>query len=613
MGVPRLFPWTRLHYPAHVKSLQEGAETPLLVNGMYIDANALLHRANQVIRNYGEHKSYLMDPYAQLTEEQKDWYVYALFFNHLLEITKIVQPTDLLFIGLDGTAPIAKQNQQRQRRFMSSQRQHEDGGSSDTGDVDTETVSTSASNQITPGTAFMVNLSEYLRLHIRKEMDQPMSHWHKLKVIYSPPSTPQEGEHKLLAWIRKVEAEMGSTQKFTHCLMSPDADLLILSMTSYAREIYWLRPDTRHLGYYDIVEVGPIGLKMAHELNLAQSAGKAVGPQRLRQSAIQHFAFIGFFVGNDFLPRVQMFWSLEEGLDTTFNLLREQLATYGPQGLIVQDNNVYRSGLQHLIDAYAAMEVGHLTAQATDPKKHSDDPQFTNHTLMNAMVVNAQGKTVLDVAAYRQAYYQKAGIDLSQPGSADALTSMCHDYIKTLIWVYRYYTDRVPSWTWFYPYHYAPLMMDLSVAVASMPVDEHNALLVEFVKGRPSHPFQQLLSVLPPSDAGYLPRPYTWWMQDPESPLVEAGYFPSSFPMDCEGKFEAHQCLALLPFLDPKVMRVAHETIVKELSDVESDALTYYHIEYQHQEERRLNYSNKYGRLNDIQVVRTYVDARPMM
>ena len=44
-------------------------------------------------------------------------------FDKILQLLKIVKPTKLLYIAIDGPAPKAKLNQQRMRRFKSAQYQ----------------------------------------------------------------------------------------------------------------------------------------------------------------------------------------------------------------------------------------------------------------------------------------------------------------------------------------------------------------------------------------------------------------------------------------------------------------------------------------------------------
>jgi 5'-3' exonuclease len=52
----------------------------------------------------------------------------------------------------------------------------------------------------------------------------------------------------------------------------------------------------------------------------------------------------------------------------------------------------------------------------------------------------------------------------------------------------RYYYEGCASWSWFYPYHYAPLAADI-VQPQRVPL--------AFALGTPFHPFEQLLAVLP--------------------------------------------------------------------------------------------------------------------
>ena len=68
------------------------------------------------------------------------------------------------------------------------------------------------------------------------------------------------------------------------------------------------------------------------------------------------------------------------------------------------------------------------------------------------------------------------------------LNSIVKSYCEGLIWVFKYYYVGCVSWSWYYPYHYAPMASDFT------NIDEFD---IHFEKSAPLRPFEQLMGVLP--------------------------------------------------------------------------------------------------------------------
>ncbi|KAJ2549751.1 exonuclease II Exo2, partial [Coemansia sp. RSA 1933] len=186
---------------------------------------------------------------------------------------------------------------------------------------------------------------------------------------------------------------------------------------------------------------------------------------------------------------------------------------------------------------------------------------------------------------WKAAYYKtKLDITYSVPdiakekdeGSTDSLSSsssgqsfrrppssvepMCSSYIGSLQWVLLYYYHGCQSWSWFYPFHYAPCISDICDNIGSYEVKE-------FPKDSPYTPYEQLMSVLPPYSRKLLPAVLRPLMVDIHSPIRDM--FPTSFSIDMNGKKMPWEAVVLIDFVDIDRIREGMGPRLEQLSEDE--------------------------------------------
>jgi len=119
------------------------------------------------------------------------------------------------------------------------------------------------------------------------------------------------------------------------------------------------------------------------------------------------------------------------------------------------------------------------------------------------------------------------------------LKEIVYHYIEGIQWVLYYYYEGIPSWGWFFPYHYAPKISD---------IENISEFDIKFELGEPFHPFEQLMSVLPSASRQLIPSVYRDLMTDDSSPLKE--FYPEEFSVDLNGKKNSWEAIVLIPFID---------------------------------------------------------------
>lgn len=130
----------------------------------------------------------------------------------------------------------------------------------------------------------------------------------------------------------------------------------------------------------------------------------------------------------------------------------------------------------------------------------------------------------------------------------DKVVDMTKHYVEGLQWVLYYYYKGCPSWSWYYRFHYAPRISDISKGLKAM--EDANQTEVQFDKATPFKPFEQLMAVLPARSRKLMPDVYRPLMIDEHSPIKD--FYPHTVDIDLNGKTASWEAVVLLSFVDEK-------------------------------------------------------------
>lgn len=370
MGVPQYFRWLSKKYPSIVVQKEKGAETNFVFDNLYLDMNGIIHPC-----------THPEDKAAPETEEE----MFIAIQEYIEMIMKMVRPQKLLYMAVDGVAPRAKMNQQRSRRFRASQESEDKSKEikniledlkSKGVDVDSfEKKNHFDSNVITPGTQFMINLSEALRKWIDEKLSPQVNDelWPKdMVIILSDASVPGEGEHKIMDYIRKQKAQDTYNHNLTHCLLGADADLIMLGLATHEMSFTILREE------FVPNQPRPCDICSQYGHSMDECEGDARNPddpeitltasgfifirlnvlrEYLEREAegldlerfIDDFVFLCFFVGNDFLPHLPSLEIREGALDRLLNIYRDVMASYNTPVYLTENGIVNLKETQKIL------------------------------------------------------------------------------------------------------------------------------------------------------------------------------------------------------------------------------------------------------------------------
>lgn len=549
MGVPGFFAWLLKNYK---KADIITTEIQNKVNILYIDANCLFHpQCYKTLEFYNELP--LVDLEDKMIKRILDYIDY---------LVTLVNPSDCVFIAVDGVAPLAKMNQQRKRRYRAiTDNELRNNIKKKFG----KEVTTIWNNTvITPGTDFMEKL--------HKRIITQMNIWqnkNNVTYVYSSYHVIGEGEHKILQDIKsKVNNKM-----HTYTIYGLDADLIFLALASNKNNIFLLREDTFFhnndtikKSYDDITEkLNFVSMDKTKDC-INEHIIRLINMD-INYDFTKDFIILCYFIGNDFIPNVPSIEIKNDGIDflldqyvTTYLKLRTGIINmdiYGNFNINMTFFELYINNLAKYEEYYFKVKFPHFLeriykrqCQLSDPYEieiwNMDNMKMFDVENQNDPIMLGYDEPILWKFRFYEYYY---GVSQYQP---EHINNMCHNYVEGLIWTMKYYFQKCISFKWQYKYYHAPFISDLSVYINNIKSNPHidiNNMMFPIDKDLSViTPYVQLLSVLPESCYNLLPSKYGVLMRNENSSIIDM--YPTNVKLDMLYKDSYHKCITLVPNID---------------------------------------------------------------
>lgn len=477
MGIPSYFSHI---IRSHTNVLKKLELSTIQINNLYLDCNSLIYEAiYETDFSHIKHDDF--------------GYICQLICNKIKKHISIIHPTHNIYIAFDGVAPVAKLEQQRNRRYKSIYQNH-----METTLLKKDPLIHWNTTAITPGTPFM----QFLNTFVKNAFQDPTIFGTELLLV-SGSDTPGEGEHKIFEYIREFPEQHCDKNTIIYGL---DADLIMLSINHLpiASNIYLYR-ETPHFIQNICDQLEPNQTYIIDIPELAKIITLDMNNQRESQTKnrIYDYILLCFFLGNDFLPHFPACNIRTGGIH---KLMEAYKMTIGCTEHILTDGKIiYWDQVRNFVKYLADKEEYHLRGEhmKRDRNEKCILPESTPEEKMELFLVKPMYNRQIEKKInpfqrnWKQRYYQQ----LFSPGSVN-LSLLCEQYMEGLEWTMKYYTSGCPNWRWMYKYNYPPLFSDL---ITFIPNNTK-----EFVPCSPKNPVNemvQLAYVLPKQSLHLLPAP----------------------------------------------------------------------------------------------------------
>jgi 5'-3' exonuclease len=516
MGIPSYFAHVLKKYPRVIKRLSELQ----CIHNLYLDCNGIIY---DVVRQM------------QYTPGNKDAYEAELLqriCDSIDACIAILRPSNRVFVAFDGVAPVAKLNQQRERRYKSWYLGEMEAQRRRTLVAKVEAPKPAwNTSAITPGTQFMRALHDKLAQHYQTTPSTTTETSTSPKIIVSSSNEPGEGEHKLFEYIREHAAEHADQ---TTVIYGLDADLIMLCMSHLhiSRGIYLYREtpefvksinvtlDEKERYYMDIPEFADA---TGTQVPVNPPSRALIGGVRGTHGSPLDYIFMCFMLGNDFMPHFPALNIRTTGIATLMDAYR---AVFKPDESIIQCTatatgttgttgttctpawSIHWPNYKRFVAHLAAQETTlirkeHATRdrQARHMRDTDKEDDVMHDVLMLPMTQREVERQINPFELGWERRYYASLCDIHTKTNDEPIAALCRNYLEGMEWTFRYYTSGCVDWKWTYANHYPPLLADLSKYIPDTPG-------FSFLRVKPKEPIRdvvQLCYVLPRASHALLP------------------------------------------------------------------------------------------------------------
>ena len=553
MGVPSFFAWLLKKYSHNNLLCENILNLKSEIKYLFIDANCLFHPQCFKILNNKDNKD--------LSNEELEQLMFKEIINYFNYIIDYVKPSELIYIAVDGVAPLAKINQQRKRRYRTINDNIIKNNLSKKYNIISNTKWSNI--VITPGTKFMKLLDKYILNNLI--FDKKI----KPKIIYSNYFESGEGEHKIINYIKQNNISGNIV------IYGLDADLIFLSLSCHKNNMFLLR-ETENFDIlnnkYTMTYVNLDNMKILYNTHFIDKI-KIINKKNdnINIDFVDDFIVLCFLLGNDFLPHLPSINIKCNGIDL---IIDKYINIYLQTGEhIIKDNKLNTKIFLLLFKILGSCEQYYFTKilPAYEHKiqeyKFKEDynnkdndynkelwnlenlknikllENLKNIELLENYKINNDKQLYVDKFKYYEYFFNT--IENQQL----TINNICYNYLEGLKWTFDYYFNGCNniSWKWQYRYFNAPFISDIANYIEK---NNFNFDDIIFNIDKPVKMINQLLAVIPKKQQHILPNKL--------QKIMTIDYiqhlFPENICIELTGEHQLWHCTSLVPCIDIKLL-----------------------------------------------------------